>query len=89
MNDDDFNDILDDAEKEAQEKLKNQITALTKLTPEDLQKLAPSVADKNKLLSLIQIVKSATDDNNKKAQIISNIEMYAGIVLNIAGKFLL
>lgn len=89
MNDDDFNDILDEAEKEAQEKLKNQIAALTKLTPEDLQKLAPSVDDKNKLLSLIQIVKSTTDDNNKKAQIISNIEMYAGIVLNIAGKFLL
>lgn len=84
----DFDDILDEVEKETNEKLKGQITALTKLTPEDLQKIAPTVDDKNKLLSLMQIVRSTADDNDKKAKILANIEMYAGIILNIAGKLL-
>ena len=89
ISDDDFNDILDEAEKKTNEQLKDKITALTKLTAEDLQKIAPTVDDKNKLLSLMQIVRSAADDNDKKAQILANIEMYAGIILNIAGKVLL
>lgn len=89
MNDNDFDDVLDEAEKKTNEQLKDKIAALTKLTAEDLQKIAPTVADKNALLKLMEVVRSTANDNDKKAQILSNIEMYAGIILNIAGKFLL
>lgn len=89
MNDSDFDDVLDEAEKKTNEQLKDKITALTKLSAEDLQKIAPSVADKNALLKLMQVVRSTASDNDKKAEILSNIEMYAGIILNIAGKVLL
>lgn len=89
MTDDEFDDVLDEAEKKTNEQLKDKITSLTKLTVEDLQKIAPTVEDKNKLLGLMQIVRSTANDNDKKAQILANIEMYAGIILNIAGKVLL
>lgn len=85
----DIDDILDQVEKETNDKLQGHISALTQLTPEDLQKIAPSVEDKTNLLRLIDIVRSAATDNDKKAQIISNIETYAGIILSIAGKVLL
>lgn len=86
---DSFDDILDEAEKMTNDQLKDKIAGLTKLTPEDLQKLAPTVEDKNALLKLMQIVRSTADDNDKKAQILTNIESFANIVLNIAGKMLL
>lgn len=89
MTNDEFDDILDQADKMTNDQLKDKIAALTKLTAEDLEKIAPTVDDKNKLLGLMQIVRSAADDNDKKAQILANIEQYAGIILNIAGKFLL
>lgn len=89
MTDDEFDDILDEADKLTNEQLKSKIASITKLTTEDLQKIAPTVADKNNLLKLIGIVRGAADDNHKKAQIFANVEMYAGIILNIAGKVLL
>lgn len=89
MTDDEFNDILNQAEKMTNDQLKDKIAAITRLTAEDLQKIAPTVEDKNKLLGLIQIVRSTADDNDKKAQILANIEQYAGIILSIAGKVLL
>lgn len=89
MTDDEFDDILNQAINMTNDQLKDQITSMTKLTPEDLQKLAPTVEDKNALLKLMQIVRSTADDNDKKAQILANIEGFANIVLNIAGKMLL
>lgn len=85
----DFDDVLDEAEQKTNDQLKDKIAALTKLTPEDLQKIAPTVADKNALLKLMDIVRSAAEENDKKAAILANIEAFAGIVLNIAGKMLL
>lgn len=89
MNDDEFDKILDEAEQKTNEQLKDKIAALTKLSAEDLQKIAPTVADKAVLLKLMEVVRSAASDNDKKAAILANIEMYAGIILNIAGKVLL
>ena len=85
----DFDDVLDEAEQKTNDQLKDKIAALTKLTPEDLQKIAPTVADKNGLLKLMDIVRSAANENDKKAAILANIEAFAGVVLNIAGKMLL
>lgn len=89
MTDEEFEKILDEASKATNDQLKDKISALTKFTPEDLDKIAPTLEDKNKLLGLMKIVRSTADDNDKKAQILANIEMYAGIILNIAGKVLL
>lgn len=85
---DDFDDVLDEAERQTNEQLKDKIAALTKLTDADLQKIAPTIADKNALIKLMEIVRSTASDNDKKARILSNIELYAGIILNIAGKLL-
>lgn len=89
MTDDEFDDILNEAEKATNDKFKDRIAGLTKLTPEELEKIAPTVADKDALMKLMDIVHSAADANDKKAAILANIEMFAGIVLNIAGKMLL
>lgn len=85
----DFDDILDEAEAQTNKQLADKIAALTKLAPQDIETLAPSATDKLKLTQLIEIVRSAADANDKKAQILANIESYAGIILNIAGKVLL
>lgn len=89
VTDSDFDDILNEAEKQTNEKFKDQIAALTKLSPEDIDKLAPTANDKDQLLKLMQIVRSTANDNDKKAAILANIEAFAGIVLTIAGKVLL
>ena len=89
VTDDEFDDILNEAEKQTNDKFKDRIAGLTKLTPEELEKIAPTVADKDALMKLMDIVHSAADANDKKAAILANIEMFAGIVLNIAGKMLI
>lgn len=89
MTDDEFDDILNEAEKQTNDKFKDRIAGLTKLTPEELAQIAPTVADKDALMKLMDIVHSTADANDKKAAILANIEMFAGIVLNIAGKMLI
>lgn len=89
MTDEEFEEILNDVEKQTNDKFKERIAGLTKLTPEELAQIAPTLADKDALMKLMDIVHSAADANDKKAAILANIEMFAGIIVNIAGKMLL
>jgi hypothetical protein len=85
MTDDDFNDILNQADQMTQDQLSTQIAALTTLTADQVQAMAPTVDNMVQLLQFIQIVRSASDSNDKKARLISNIDAYANFVFAIAG----
>lgn len=64
------------------EKHQNKILEFTTLDEDTINKIAPEPADKEKLLRLIEIVKSSTADNKKIIDIKNNIENLAGVMLN-------
>ena len=83
-----FDDALDEAENMTNEQLSNQLSAIVHVDKKKLEALFPSKLDKQKLFGLIKIVRSASDDNKKKAEIISSIGDYAGMILNLAKMFI-
>lgn len=83
-----FDDALDEAENMTNEQLSNQLSSIIHVDKKKLETLFPSQIDKQKLYSLIKIVRSAADDNKKKQEILSNIGDYAGMILNLAKMFI-
>jgi hypothetical protein len=83
----DIDQILDDAVARTNKKLALQISSVTRMTQDEVQKLFPAAADAEKLLKLMQTVKSAEDMNTKVTNIMSNIESFAGIIVTLLGKF--
>jgi hypothetical protein len=86
-----FQSDLDRAIEEAGErtdiKLAGKISAITRLTDDEVKKLFPDPADVKKLAELMEIVKGAGERNQKINQIVENAEEFAGIVLTLLSKF--
>ena len=91
INWDKFQASLDENIERAGEKtdqeLANQVSGITRLTDEEIKKMFPDPADVKKLAELMQIVKQASDRNDKINNIVSNAEKYGGIILNLLSKF--
>lgn len=85
MTDDEFNDLLDQAQTMTNAQLSTQIAALTTLTSADIQAMAPTVENMAQLLQFIQVVRSAANADDKKAMLINNIDTYANFVFSIVG----
>ena len=83
---DSFDDILDQAEQLTLGQLDSKISSLTRLKDSELSSWFPAKADKQKLLQLMQIVQSASSDNEKKAELIKNIESVASVVITMLSK---
>ena len=71
------------AATETNKELAGQLHSMTRLTAEEVEVLAPSLADKAKLAELMAIVKSAEAHNVKIAKIISNAEKFGEVVLRM------
>jgi hypothetical protein len=86
-----FQSDLDQAIEEAGErtdiKLAGKISAITRLTDDEVKKLFPDPADVKKLAELMEIVKGVGERNQKISQIVKNAEEFAGIVLTLLSKF--
>lgn len=86
MTDDEFNDLLDQAQGMTNAQLSIQIAALTTLTSAEIQAMAPTAENMAQLLQFIQIVRSAANADDKKAILLRNIDTYANFIFAIAGK---
>jgi hypothetical protein len=83
---DDFDALLDEAEKLTIKQLDSRISSLVRLKDSELESLFPAKPDKEKLIQLMQIVKGAEEDNIKQKKLIDNISSLAGTVLTLVGK---
>lgn len=65
----------------------SEISSLTRMTDEEIKELFPKPADLKNLAKLMKIVRSADARNVKIDRIVQNSEKFAGIVLDLVGKF--
>ena len=65
-----------------------EIARRTSFTEQEVKQLFPKQADRDQLNELMKIVKSAADDNQKKARLINNISKVGGAVLKISKRAL-
>ena len=78
-----FAEVLEDAAQKTDAQLASEISSLTRLKDEEISNLFPDKPDKEKLLKLLEIVNSATEENQKILQLKSNIEGIAGTVIKL------
>lgn len=74
------------ASKKTRQQFADEIARRTSFTEQELKTLFPKQTDRDELDELLKIVKSATDENKRKARLIKNIDKVAGAVLKVAGK---
>lgn len=72
-----FADIAAEVANKTNEDLASEISSLTHLKDNEINKLAPAKQDKEKLLQLLEIVNSATSENEKAVKLKENIESLA------------
>jgi predicted Zn-ribbon and HTH transcriptional regulator len=70
------------------EQLRDELAKLTPLTAEEINKLLPERADKERLKQLIKIVNSSASQNEKLASFTSNFAELGGVVLTLLTKYL-
>ena len=83
---DDFKKLLGDAEKITLDQYDSRISSLTRLNDSEINSLFPKKEDKDNLVKLMKIVKSAASDIDKTQQLIDNISGIAGTVIKLLGK---
>jgi hypothetical protein len=83
----DLDQAIEEAGERTDNKLAGKISAITRLTDDEVKKLFPDPADVKKLAELMAIVKGAGETNQKISQIVKNAEEFAGIVLTLLSKF--
>jgi len=64
----------------------NKLSSLTTLSADEIAALFPTKADRDEMVALLAIVAAATNDNAKRAALISQIAQVAGAVLKVVGK---
>jgi hypothetical protein len=72
-----------EAQQQTDEKYKNVISSLTRLTDEEIDKLFPERTDKDRLLELMDLVNQDTDENKKVARLKENAEKFGVIALKL------
>lgn len=85
--DKDIDDVSHQSAQQTDERLAAKISAITRLTDEEIMTLFPKPADVQKLANLMRIVKSAEMTNAKVNNIVANIENYAGVIVTLLSKF--
>ncbi len=83
----DLGQAIEEAGQRTDAKLAGKISAITRLTDDEVKNLFPDPADIKKLAELMEIVKGAGERNQKISQIVKNAEEFAGIVLTLLAKF--
>jgi hypothetical protein len=78
-----FSDILERSAQKTDAQLASEISSLTRLKDEEINSLFPAQPDKENLLKLLEIVNAATDENNKTAELIKNIDKLAGAAIKL------
>ncbi|MGD8428699.1 MAG: hypothetical protein PVH63_13830 [Balneolaceae bacterium] len=80
---DDFDELSDKAENEADAKAAHKISGVTRMSMDEIRQLFPKHRDQRKLEELMEIVKSADDHNTKINKIVKRAEEFGGIVVKL------
>jgi hypothetical protein len=75
------------ASAETKKQFAAELAQYTSLSSPEVEALFPKEQDREELLRLLEIVGSASDDNDKKARIIEHAGKIAGAVLKITKRF--
>lgn len=81
-----FKTIAEEARSKTNATLDNEIGALTTITAEDLSRIIPTKADKEKFAELMSIVSASTAENIRAAKLIKNIDDLGEIVVRVLKK---
>ena len=81
----DIPQITANAAVETNKELASRISSLLAFNEDDINKLVPEPKDKEKLITLMQIVKSAENSNDKISKIVDNIDNLGGVLLKVLG----
>ena len=65
------------------EQYASQISSLCRLRDDEIHNLFPKREDKIALLDLLNVVKTATDENEQVVKLRDNIDRFAGIVVKL------
>lgn len=71
------------AQQQTDEKYKNVISSLTRLTDEEIDNFFPERVDKDNLLQLMEIVNEETTENEKVLKLKENAEKFGSIALKL------
>ena len=78
-----FKTAAADAANKTNAELRDELARLTRLTDEEIQKLLPKKVDKESLARLLEVVGSATSENQKVAALRSNIEAFGPVAVRV------
>jgi hypothetical protein len=75
------------SETKTSEMFANELSSYSSLTSEQIKGLFPEKSDRDEIIALLKIVNSASDDNEKKTELIKNIGDIGGAVITVAKHF--
>jgi len=78
-----FERISRKARESTNKAMANEITALTLLTDQEVERLLPRKIDKEQFGTLMAIVASGTDDNTKVAALKNNLDEVGAVLVKI------
>lgn len=78
--------MIDAAGERTDRQLAGKISAITRLTDEEVRRLFPDPEDVRRLAELMEIVKRAGDRNEKINRIVANAEHFGGVILTLLAK---
>lgn len=71
------------AAEQTNAELGGELSKLTRLTDKELERLFPEHADKERLAQLLEIVNSATSENEKALRLKKNIDGLAAVAIRL------
>jgi hypothetical protein len=78
-----YREAAERARDKTDEQYASEISSLTRLRDEEIQKLFPARVDKDRLLELLAIVNDSTSENEKINKFKENVEHLAPAVLRL------
>ncbi|MHB1051332.1 MAG: hypothetical protein ACYC09_14735 [Bacteroidota bacterium] len=75
------------ASTDTKKEFAENLSSYTTLSAKEIEDLFPKQTDREELLTLLEIVSSAKDENSKKADLISKIGDVGGAVIKLVKRF--
>jgi hypothetical protein len=83
-----FEKVSREARESTNRALAQELTSLTFLTEQEVERLLPRKVDKERFGTLMAIVAAETDDNTKVAALKENLDEVGGVLMKILRLFL-
>lgn len=80
--------VINEAGNKTDNKLAGRISAITRLSDDEIEKLFPDPAEVKKLAELMEIIKRSDDQNEKINKIVNDAEKFGGVILKLLTKFI-